>query len=260
MDKLCISALPIDVAKGDVNYNLSETEKWLNKAPGSTDVAVLPELFSTGFLREPAEAATLAEENTQRTKEFLLKQAKAHNFAICGSFLALENQHLYNRAFFAEPNGDFAIYDKRHLFSVSEESKVFTAGNNQSPIIRFRSWNIAIAVCYDVRFPAWIRNTGLKYDVLLVPANWPDKRAYAWTHLLQARAIENQAYVVGANRSGEDKFGCYDNQSYIFNYMGENIGKSNGPIIYATLSHAMLSEFREKFAFWKDADDILING
>lgn len=251
---LQISALPIDIAKSDVNANLQKTVELLDLMPKGTDIAVLPELFSTGFIKDVMEASSLGEENSIRTIEFILKQAKDRNCAICGSYLALDNQKLYNRAFFAEPCGDVAFYDKRHLFSLSDEASVFTAGNRLAPIIRFRGWNVSMAICYDVRFPAWIRNQNLKYDALLVPANWPEKRSFAWTHLLQGRAIENQAYIVGANRSGSDKFGEYTGQTYIYDYKGESIGTFEGPLVNAVLHRESLDNFREEFAFWRDSD------
>ncbi len=258
MNTLNISILPIDIVQGDVNQNLKFSEQMLDKLPQSTDIAVLPELFSTGFIREVGEASTLAEEHTDSTRKFLLTQARKRNIAICGSFLALDHQKLYNRGFFAEPNGDWTTYDKHHLFVLSDESQVVSPGEGQSPVIRYRGWNIAMAICYDTRFPVWLRNVGLKYDLLLVPANWPDRRMFAWEHLLQARAIENMAYVAGANRSGNDQFGCYDNLSWVFDYTGASVGTPDGSIINAALSLPALNTFREKFPFYKDADEFSI--
>lgn len=112
-----------------------------------------------------------------------------------------------------------------------------------------------MAICYDVRFPVWLRNTGNKYDLLVIPANWPDKRQYAWEHLLKARAIENQAYVIGANRSGEDSFGKYDKSTYIIDYMGQSVGENKGAFTIAELSKSSLEKIREHFPVWKDADE-----
>lgn len=249
----------MDIARADVTRNLEEAERMLDLVPKGTDIAVLPELFTTGFIDEEIKDEGLGEEDTPRVRKFLLDQAHKRNLAISGSFLALENQHLYNRGFFAEPNGDFAIYDKRHLFTKSGEDVVFSPGTKQSPVVRFRSWNIALAICYDVRFPAWNRNTNLKYDILIVPANWPDRRKFAWEHLLQARAIENQAYIVGANRGGEDKYGSYDDLTFIFDFMGQSIGSFEGSIVNGEFSHTLIDEFRERFAFWRDADKISID-
>lgn len=112
-----------------------------------------------------------------------------------------------------------------------------------------------MAVCYDIRFPAWLRNTGNKYDLLIVPANWPDKRKYAWEHLLEARAIENMSYVIGVNRMGKDSSGVYNDSTYIFDYKGQSVGNTQQNITIASLSKSRLETFREHFPVWKDADE-----
>ena len=128
------------------------------------------------------------------------------------------------------------------------------------PVVRFRGWNIALIVCYDLRFPAWCRNRMGAYDLLLVPANWPQSRAYAWQHLLIARAIENQCCVVGANRAGEDSYGVYDGLTYIFDGRGRPVGliPDECPFVVADLDRAEQEEFRKKFPAMRDADDFRI--
>lgn len=254
-ENLTVAALPISIAVADDAANLESARAMMEAMPEGTDVAVLPELFSTGYIPDKEAAMTAARASGRATLDFAADMAARKGCAVCGSYLAAVGPWLLNRAFFTEPDGETTVYDKRHLFCISEESKVVLAGTEPSPIVRFRGWNITMAVCYDMRFPLWTRNHGLKYDLLLVPSNWPERRAHAWTTLLQARAIENQAYVVGANRSGEDSYGVFTGQTYIADFAGQMIGATQGEIVWATLSKSALSTYRQRFPFWKDADD-----
>ena len=208
MNNLKIAVISLDIAWNDSEENLFAAEKALSQLDKNTDIAVLPELFTTGFIDNLAALSNSAEEFSEsRTLARLKDWAKNLNFAIAGTYLVKENNKIYNRAFFVEPSGEATFYDKAHLFCQSSESTNFEEGDKTIPVVRYRGWNIALAVCYEVRFPAWLRNNDNKYDVLIIPANWPTKRGYAWQHLLIARAIENQAYIVGANRSGTDDDG-----------------------------------------------------
>ena len=151
--------------------------------------------------------------NVRRT---LAEVMKKYNVAIAGSFIARTANKIYNRAFFIESSGDETYYDKHHIFSIGGEQEVFTAGDSQPRVVRYRGWNIMLAVCYDLRFPVWLRNTNNKYDLLLVVANWPKARIYTWEHLLIARAIENECYVCGVNRIGQSPSGI----EYSFKLLG----------------------------------------
>ncbi len=258
-DLLRVSALPLDIVLGDKDANFKKVENSLGMLPQGTDIVVLPELFSTGFTDNPESLAGWAERNTQNTVDRLRALASAYSCAFAGSFLAYTAPHVYNRAFFIEPNGDETFYDKRHLFSVSSEARLLAAGDSVSPVVRFRGWNVALAVCYDIRFPVWCRNAGNKYDIMLVPANWPQARAYAWEHLLIARAIENQCAVVGANRGGEDAFGVYTGLSFSFDCLGHPVGrKADSGWIIADFSKIRQDEFRQKFPVSADADKFSI--
>lgn len=248
--------ISLNISAGDKESNINSLKESISTLPSDVDLIVLPELFSTGFTSNRDKLLDLSEENDDNTMVALKSLSKRHGFAVAGSFLAKTGDNIYNRAFFIEPSGDTVFYDKRHLFSISSESKTLSAGESKFPIVRFRGWNIAMSVCYDLRFPAWCRNTGNKYDLLLIPANWPDSRKYAWNHLLIARAIENQAYVLGANRSGEDKFGRYDNMSAAYDYYGQAINavKTGSDINIYELNLPNLIKYREEFPVWKDAD------
>ena len=262
MNSLKVTAIPLDIVWADKDENLYATSRILATVDKDTDVVVLPELFSTGFLSSPELLSKYAEDASDSpTVAKILEWAKHYNFAISGSLLVKDNGNFINRGFFVEPSGDMTFYDKTHLFRLSSEAEHFTPGNETIPVIRYRGWNIAMAICYEVRFPVWLRNRHYEYDLLLVPANWPVKRAYAWKHLLIARAIENQAFVVGANRSGKDDSGQYDGLTYIFNYLGKpigNVAETPSGLVSAVLDRDKLNAYRESFPVDEDSDSFVL--
>lgn len=258
--KLYLSAVALDIKDADPKANLAALEQFIKILPAKTDLIVVPELFGTGFVTDRALAESLAEPVDGYTMTAIRELADVYRVAIAGSYLANDGGKLYNRAFFVEPDGSATFYDKHHLFCISREAEYVSQGDKPIPVVRYRGWNIALCVCYDTRFPVWLRNDSLKYDLLVVPANWPDKRSYAWEHLLIARAIENQAYVCGANRSGEDIFGSYDNHSHIFDYTGKPISEAegDGKVLNAVIEKDSLEVYRAKFPVWRDADAFTI--
>lgn len=256
-DRLRVASLPLDITWGDKTANFRVVESAMEHLPAGTDIVVLPELFSTGYSDDPEAAASMAETNGGDTVEWLRQLARRHECAFAGSFLARTANRLYNRGFFIEPNGDETFYDKRHLFSLSSEARIFTAGARRPPVVRFRGWNIAMIVCYDLRFPVWCRCRRSAYDLLLVVSNWPQARGYAYEHLLIARAIENQCAVVGANRGGEDVYGRYDGLTKIYDCRGYElppVGEGT-PFVAADLSMGAQQHFRDSFPAGNDADD-----
>lgn len=257
---LNVAAIPFDIAWCNRDENLTSVEKIISRLNSDTDVIVLPELFATGFVYDPDTLHEIAETSTGVIMTTVRQWAKKYNAAIAGSFLCRVGSSIYNRAFFIEPGGDEVVYDKRHLFCISPESRLLSPGNERCPVIRFRGWNIAMVICYDIRFPVWCRNVGSLYDVLLVPANWPEARSYAWKHLLIARAIENQAYIVGANRAGTDPYGNYDNLSFIFDPTGLPVGDTDNKCGYVTasFSHDKLTELRRRLPVGNDAENFNI--
>ena len=191
MKTLKIAVLSSDIVWADREENLFITEKTLSRLEKGIDIAVLPELFNIGFVDTPELIERLSEDSSDSSTILKLKEwSHKYNCAIAGSLLIKEGEKYFNRAFFVEPSGETTFYDKKHLFRIGNESRYYNAGSKTIPIIRFRGWNIALAVCYDLRFPAWLRNQrSHSYDLLIIPANWPQKREYAWRHLLIARAI-----------------------------------------------------------------------
>lgn len=253
--ELRISIYQMDIIWEKKDLNLNKLEKELDLLKGKTDLIVLPEMFTTGFSMNPE---ILAETISGNTISSLKAFAKQYDLAICGSFIAKENNNYFNRAFFVT-NEQVSFYDKRHLFRMSNESEKYTAGNDLT-IVSYKDFNICLQICYDLRFPVWVRNTNNRYDLLIYIANWPKSRIKAWNVLLQARALENAAYVCGINRIGKDDNGLiYNGQSALLNYNGEKLLSFDGEddkesVKTQKISKKELNLFRDKFPIWKDAD------
>lgn len=268
MSKLTVAALPLNITPQSRAANLDALEQAIAVLPERPDVLVLPELFSTGFVADRDAMVQLAENDNGTTMSHLRTLAAQYRMAICGSFLGrnYNGTEFYNRAFFVEPNGDTTFCNKRHLFCLSPEAELCTPGHNEYGRVRFRGWNIAFGVCYDLRFPVWCRNVMHRgrpaYDIFLFVANWPRARAYALDTLLKARAIENIAYTVCANRSGEDRYGNYDGLSVANDFMGKTLAQSSeenpSEPIFMTADSDALADFRKKLPAALDADNFTL--
>lgn len=255
---LKVALFPMNLIWDDKETNLANLKTAIEKLHPQTDLLILPETFSTGFPvgKDKEQVRSLAERNTGDTIEFIKKLAKARHIGICGSFIADSGGSLYNRAFFIEPSGEEYFEDKHHLFTMAGENKIFSRGYERLAV-RFRGWNLAMVICYDVRFPVWCRNVNNEYDALIIVANWPEVRIGAWNALLPARAIENEAYVCAVDCRGTDNKGfVYDGSSAVFDFKGIDISVStdDSPFVYATMSRERLEKFRSKFPAWADAD------
>lgn len=217
------------------------------------DLILLPEMFTTGFSMEPQ---GLADTPEGESLNWLREKAKEANAAICGSLIVQENRSYYNRLYFVFPDGEYEIYNKRHLFTLAGEEKVYSPGKEKL-IVNFRGWRINPQVCYDLRFPVWCRNT-VDFDLQFFVANWPARRSTAWKTLLKARSIENMCYVAGLNRIGDDGNGVYHSgDSAVYNALGDKISKTKPGEVSCetvTLSAEELTKTREKFAFLNDRD------
>jgi omega-amidase len=225
---------------------------------GETDVIVLPEMFTTGFSMSPE---TLSEPMTGETMAFLKAKSKELDAAITGSFICAEGGNYYNRLVWMQPDGQFWTYDKRHLFSLANEQNHYTAGHHRLQI-EWRGWTICPMICYDLRFPVWSRNVAPDfYDVLIYVANWPERRRQPWQALLTARAIENQAFVVGVNRVGVDGNGIsHSGDTTIVDFSGDTLfsrAHTEGSDT-TTLSKPDLMNFRKKFTFLADQDHFAV--
>lgn len=256
MKQLRISIIQTNIIWENKQENLRLFRRKLKALCGTTEIVVLPEMFSTGFSMNSEILAETIEDNTIST----LKQwAAEYGLAIAGSYIALgESGQYHNRAFFLTPEGQAHYYDKRHLFRMGQETEHFSAGKNPKQIFSYLGWNIRLLVCYDLRFPVWSRNVGNEYDLLIVVANWPEPRRLAWDTLLRARALENMSYVCGVNRVGTDNNKLtYNGGSVLYSAKGEllaTIPDGQEGITTGTLDLLSLQQFREKFPAWKDAD------
>lgn len=253
-EDLRISMVQSHIIWEDRDENLGYYGELLRRVSGKTDIAILPETFTTGFsMNVESLADTLDGETILHVKAW----AKRYNLAVAGSFIAKEEDRYYNRAFFVTPEGETYYYDKRHLFRMAGEDKHFAAGDKRL-IVPYKGWNICLQVCYDLRFPVWSRNVGNEYDLLVYVANWPEARRKAWKALLQARAIENMAYVCGVNRVGIDGKGfVFRGDSVVYTPKGKKLadaGKREEVTRTCTLSRSELEELRTKFPAWRDAD------
>ncbi len=262
---LNIAVLPLDTKLGNPIANLQSIETAIKTLHADTDLLVLPELFSTGFISDPKIIRKIAEQDNGVTLTQLRRIANERKIAIAGSYLSCNSTstEFYNRGFFIEPNGETTYVNKRHLFHVSPEAELLKEGETPYPVVRYRGWNIALGICYDLRFPVWCRNTTARgryaYDIFLLPANWPQARALALETLAKARAIENQAYFVIANRSGSDEFGEYDGLTFIEDYIGTRVSQSAaGEISYATADREGLEKLRQYMPAGLDADNFKI--
>ncbi len=265
---LTITTIQTNLHWEDKAANLKMLEEKINSIKEKTEIVVLPEMFTTGFSMKPE---LLAETMDGETVQWMKRISAAKKIILTGSVIIEENGSYYNRLIWMLPNGQYGVYDKRHRFAYAGEDNHFSAGSKRL-IASVKGWKINLLVCYDLRFPVWARQSPLstseegveseaEYDVLIYVANWPEKRIHAWKTLLQARAIENQCYVVGVNRIGNDGNDIhYSGESMIIDPMGEVLytKKEEEDIFTMTLDKTHLQTIREKFPFLKDADGFMI--
>ncbi|WP_299526477.1 amidohydrolase [uncultured Lutibacter sp.] len=242
----------------NAEQNRIQFAKKINAIKGNVDLIVLPEMFTTGFSLLPK---TIAESMKGETVEWMQKIASENNTAIAGSIIILEEGNYYNRFLFVHPSGEINTYDKRHLFTLAGEDKVYTSGKEKT-IVNYKGWKICLLVCYDLRFPVWARNVE-DYDVLLYVANWPKPRIAAWDALLKARAIENLSYTIGVNRVGVDENKHeYSGHSVAYDGLGKKLTHIKTNIedkAIVTLNKKHIAEVRNKFNFLNDKDTFEIN-
>jgi omega-amidase len=278
MPALTITGIQTNLHWEDKKANLQMLEEKILSISQPTEIVVLPEMFNTGFSMQPEK---LAESMNEETVQWMKKISAKKKVILTGSLIIRDSTPLsanrgvggvsyFNRLIWMLPNGQCGTYDKRHLFAYGDEDQHYTAGTKRL-IASVKGWKINLLVCYDLRFPIWSRQSpprreqrgvaseakGLEYDVLIYVANWPERRNVAWKTLLQARAIENQCYVVGVNRVGDDGNKIYHSgDSMVIDPVGEIVyhKKDEEDIFTVTLQSSHLEKIRERFPFWKDAD------
>jgi predicted amidohydrolase len=251
MEQLTIALFQYDIRWESKEENFRIIERWMADVGRSVDLVVLPEMFSTGFTMNPA---PFAESRSGVSSERLLKLSQQYQTAFCGSMIISEMGTFKNALFLIEEGSSTLWYDKRHLFSYGGESKAYTPGEERLTF-SFRGWKIVPFICYDLRFPVWLRNDD-QADLYIGVANWPNTRVEAWKQLLKARAIENQSYVIGVNRVGEEPGGLlYTGYSAAIDFSGETIEEMKGEEWrLVSLSKAKQDQFRDDLPFLKDRD------
>jgi len=261
MSTLTITGIQTALHWEDAAANRKMFEEKINSITDKTEIIIIPETFSTGFSMKPKE---LAETMNGETVKWMERIAVEKKIILTGSVIINENENYFNRLIWVLPNGQKGIYDKRHLFGYAGEDKEFTRGTKRL-IASVKGWKINLLVCYDLRFPVWARQQvqedGPEYDLLIYVANWPERRNHAWKTLLQARAIENQCYVVGVNRVGNDGNNIYHSgDSMVIDPMGEVLyAKAHEEDIFTAMLHKeKLDEVRSRLPFWKDGDNFMI--
>lgn len=238
----------------DAEANRAMFAQRLAPLAGTTDLVVLPEMFTTSFTMHSHD---LAEQMDGDTLDWMRTQAVSLDTAIYGSVIIEDRGHYFNRGLFVTPDGTVTVYDKRHLFRMAGEDEHYAPGERRV-VVQWRGWRILLQVCYDLRFPVFSRSRN-DVDALLYVANWPEPRRFAWSSLLVARAIENLSYVVGVNRVGMDGKGIhYTGDSVVVEPRGRTIAMvapGTEGVTTVTLDAAALQDFRAKFPAHLDADE-----
>ena len=249
-NEINIALVQTDLAWKDKVANLNKIGQLVMTIKEPIEMIVLPELFNTAFC---VDDSSLAENMHGESISFLKEISKQQNCAICGSLLIHESEKVYNRFVFVVDGEILFTYDKHYLFSLVIENQFLQAGA-QKVTHKYKGWKIQPFICYDLRFPAWCQNNELA-DIQIYVASWPTKRIHHWQTLLRARAIENQCYTVGVNRTGKDGYGnAHNGHSCVFDFTGNtccDMTEKNG-IEIVKLSATALSEHKERYPFWKD--------
>lgn len=254
MENLKITLIQPDTIWENPQANLDKYSTWFEKLE-ETDVIVLPEMFTTGFSMQPV---ILKEKMDGVAVNWMKNMARDKNAAVVGSLIIEEGEQIFNRAVWVFPDGRIEKYDKRHLFSMGQEHLHYSPGN-QKPIVEFKGWKFCPLICYDLRFPVWSRNSE-DYDVLIYMASWPKPRHHVWKSLLVARAIENQCYCVGVNRTGIDGLGINHIGDSALVYpkgIAEFMGSAETHKTFE-LSYSDLHDFRKKFPVLDDRDQFQV--
>jgi omega-amidase len=255
MPDLNVTIVQSELTWQAIEKNLAAFDAKLDRIDSPTDLVILPEMFSTGFSMAAPE---LAQTMDGSAVQWMRAKAAALGADVTGSLIIEEQGRYYNRLVWAKTDGDVQTYDKRHPYAHAGEDLVYSAGRDRLTV-NLKGWRIRPFICYDLRFPTWCRNIDLVYDAALFVASWPTPRAAHWKTLLRARAIENQACVIGVNRVGRDGNG--------HEYSGDSMAvDAQGVILFeqaqkecvttVTLGRARLDEYRNAFPFWKDADRV----
>jgi predicted amidohydrolase len=271
MSTLTVTIIQANLQWEDKSTNLRRLEEKIDGIDVHTELVVLPEMFPTGFSMRPE---AFAEQMDGPTIGWMRSVAARKKIILTGSLIIQEDGNYFNRLIWMLPTGQYGCYDKRHRFAYAGEDAHYTAGQKRL-VASVKGWKVLLLVCYDLRFPVWSRQQpsgpaspaeasaqgALEYDLIIYVANWPERRSQAWKTLLQARAIENQSYVVGVNRVGEDGNKItHSGDSMIIDPLGEILyhAAPKEDVFTLTLTKEHLDTIRQRFPFWRDADHFYI--
>ncbi len=273
MSTLTVTTIQADLRWEDKPANLRRLEEQIDGIGTPTELVILPEMFPTGFSMRPE---VFAERMDGPTLGWMRSVAARKKIILTGSLIIEEDGSYFNRLIWMLPTGQYGCYDKRHRFAYAGEDAHYTAGQKRL-VASVKGWKVLLLVCYDLRFPVWSRQqppvpappappetsaqADLEYDLIVYIANWPERRSQAWKTLLQARAIENQSYVVGVNRVGVDgnKI-AHSGDSMIIDPLGEILyhAAPTEEVFTRTLEKEHLATIRQRFPFWRDSDHFYI--
>lgn len=257
MESIKVCYIQADLHWENIDKNLEMFTDKLDSISDDVDLLILPEMFSTGFSMAPKK---WSETEQGKALEWMKKASSTKDCVVTGSVIIQENEKYFNRLFWVQPDQAYKSYDKRHLFSFAGEDKHYTPGSERL-IVDLKGFKIMPLICYDLRFPVWSRNDA-NYDAIIYVANWPERRSYYWKQLLIARAIENQSYVIGVNRVGDDGNDIY--------HSGDSICLDPlGGVVYSSkpgmeevacfdITRKTIKTVREKFNFLNDQDQYKI--
>jgi omega-amidase len=271
MSTLAVTTIQADLQWEDKSANLRRLEEKIDGI--GSELVVLPEMFSTGFSMRPED---FAEKMDGPTVAWMRSVAARNKLILTGSLIIEEDGNYFNRLIWMLPTGQYGCYDKRHRFAYAGEKEHYTAGGRRL-VASVKGWKVLLLVCYDLRFPVWSRQqpadsasalpagapakAALEYDIIIYVANWPERRSHAWQTLLQARAIENQSYVIGVNRVGDDGNNiAHSGDTMIIDPLGETLyhAAPKEEVFTLTLTKEQLETVRQRFPFWRDADHFYI--
>lgn len=257
MRNLTITVIQPDIKWQSPSDNLKKYGEVVSSISMGSDLVLFPEMFTTGFTMKPQE---YAEEMNGDSVSAMKEWSRGLNAYVAGSLIIKENGKFFNRFVAVSPDGGVQFYDKRHLFRMAGEDKIYSPGS-ENITLEINGWKIRPFICYDLRFPVWSRNSSDGYDLALYCANWPAARAFHWETLLRARAVENLCYVAGVNRTGSDGNGVkYSGGTSIIGYRGETIYSAGdeSAVHSAELSYRGLMDYRREFPAWMDADQFRV--
>lgn len=253
MQDLTVTLIQTELSWENIDANIERFDEKIDSIAETTDLIILPEMFSTGFTMN---AENCAQDMGGSAVSWIRGKSKQKATDITGSVIIEEGGKYYNRLIWAKPGGEMFTYDKEHLFRLAGEEKIYSA-THRKITVTLNDWKIRPFICYDLRFPIWTRNIMPLYDLAIFVANWPQKRSAHWRLLLQARAVENQSYVVGVNRVGKDGNGYpHSGDSAVIDPQGDIIleKRHEACIVTTTLSREKMENYRKYFPAWMDAD------